>query len=299
MRSLRHHFILPLLVTALMGPAAASTEGCPFVSVKQLARTLPGLSWMLISYQKGESCVFTDESSDTLILAVFRSPSAGQAKELYETFRKTLSERMPFSPTPGIGEETQAGVSGAEAKAGQSEAAVVSLSGRYMVSVNFYIASGHAGTALIKPLAELARQAIGKAGQTSESFGRCEWLTTADTDGFLDPSTVTMQTTGANSCMIYDGSSNTMMVALTEMSSDTVMAMRARDGGCQHVPLPEFGKEAFGEHSCKSGNINAVSIHVWKNGRDAWIVFAPAKAHPESGSVSRLRAVAARVYDKM
>src|SRR5262249_23271795 len=101
------------------------------------------------------------------------------------------------------------------------------------------------------------------------------------------------------SCMIYDGSSNTLMVALTEMTADTVMSMKARDGGCQHVPLPEFGKEAFGEHSCKGGNTNAASIHVWKNGRDAWIVFAPAKAHAESGSVSRLKAVAARVYSKM
>jgi hypothetical protein len=90
-----------------------------------------------------------------------------------------------------------------------------------------------------------------------------------------------------------------MMVALTEMAPDTVMTMKARDGGCQHVSLPEFGKEAFGEHSCKGGNIHAASIHVWKNGRDAWIVFAPTKAHPESGSVSRLKAVAARVYSKM
>jgi hypothetical protein len=99
--------------------------------------------------------------------------------------------------------------------------------------------------------------------------------------------------------MIYDGSSNTMMVALTETPPDTVMHMKARHGECQQVALPEFGKEAFGEHSCKCGNIHAASIHVWKNGRDAWIVFAPAKAHPESGSVSRLKAVAARVYSRM
>jgi hypothetical protein len=77
------------------------------------------------------------------------------------------------------------------------------------------------------------------------------------------------------------------------------MNLKGRESGCQHVALPEFGKEAFAEHSCKSGNIHAASIHVWKNGKDAWIVFAPAKAHPESGSVSRLTEVAARVYRKM
>jgi hypothetical protein len=254
---------------------------------------------MLISNQDGRGCIFTDESGDTLMLSVFRNPSAGRAKELYETFRKTLSDRMPISAVPGIGDETQAGTTGPESKTGRPEAAVVSLSGDYIVSVSFYIASKPADAAVVKPLAELARKAIGNAGQSSQSFGRCEWLTQADADGFLDQGSLTVQRTGANSCMIYDGSSNTMMVALTETASDTVMTMKARPGGCQHVSLPEFGKEAFGEYSCKGGNIHAASIHVWKNGRDAWIVFAPAKAHPESGSVSRLKDVAARVYSKM
>jgi hypothetical protein len=65
------------------------------------------------------------------------------------------------------------------------------------------------------------------------------------------------------------------------------------------VPLPELGREAFGEHSCVSGNANAVNIFVWKNGKQASILFAPSKPHPESGSVERLKSVAARVYGKM
>jgi hypothetical protein len=269
------------------------------MSVKQLAGVLPEKSWMLISNQDGRGCIFMNESGDTLMLSVFRNPSAGQAKELYETFRKTLSDRMPISLIPGIGDETQGGATGPVSKAGRPEAAVLSLSGDAIVSVSFYVSSQPADAALTKPLAELARQAIGNAGQSGESFGRCEWLEPADADGFLDQSTVTVQRTGVNSCMIYDGSSNTLLVALTETGSETVMGLKARDGGCQQVSLPEFGKEAFGEHSCKSGNINAASIHVWKNGRDAWIVFAPVKAHPESGSVSRLKALAARIYSKM
>jgi hypothetical protein len=297
-RFLAGAILLPLLLAALAGPAAAG-QSCPFVSVKQLASTLPGKSWMLVSDQDGRGCIFMDESSDRLILSVFRNPSASRAKELYESFRKTLGERMPIGLVPGIGDETQAGATGTASKAGRPEAAVISLSGDYIVSLSFYASSQPADAALIKPLTELARNAIGNAGQTSDSFGRCEWLTKADAGGFLDRSTVTVQRTGANSCMIYDGSSNTLMVALTETAADTVMAMKAREDGCRHVPLPEFSKEAFGEHSCKSGNVNAASIHIWKNGRDAWIVFAPAKPHAESGSVSRLKDVAARVYGKM
>ncbi len=299
MRSLRRYLFSPLLLAVLAGPGAAADEGCPFVSVKQLAAALPGNSWMLRSSQDGRGCIFTDESGGTLMLSVFRNPSAGRAKELYETFRKTLSERMPISLVPGIGDETQAGATGAAPKGGRPEAAVLSLSGDSIVAVSLYLSSQPAEAALIKPLSELALRAIGNAGRTSEGFGRCEWLDPADADGLLDLSALTVQRTGANSCMIYDGSSNTLMVALTETAADTVTAMKARDGGCMHVALPEFGKEAFGEHSCKSGNIHAASIHVWKNGRDAWIVFAPAKAHPESGSVSRLKAVAARVHSKM
>jgi hypothetical protein len=65
------------------------------------------------------------------------------------------------------------------------------------------------------------------------------------------------------------------------------------------VPLPELGREAFGEHSCSGGNTNAVNIYVWKNGKQASILFAPTRSHPESRSVERLKAVAARVYGKM
>jgi hypothetical protein len=292
-------FSLPLLLALLGGPVAAGGYDCPFVSVKHLARVLPGKSWMLLSNHDGGGCIFMDETGDRLMLSVFRNPSAARAKELYESFRETLSERMPISALAGIGDETQAGATGGPPEAGPPEAAVLSLSGDSIVSVIFYLSSPPANAALIKPLGELARRAIGNAGRSSEGFGRCEWLELADADGLLDRSTVMVQRTGAKSCMIYDGSSNTLMVVLTETASDSIMTLKARDGGCQRVALPELGKEAFGEHSCKGGGMNAVSIHAWKNGKAAWIVFAPAKANPEPGSVSRLKAVAARVYDKM
>jgi hypothetical protein len=296
---LRRHLFLSLLFALQAGTVAAAGYDCPFVSVKYLAGALPGKSWMLLSNQDERRCLFADETGDKLMLSVFRHPSAGEAKDLYESFRKTLSERMPISPVAGIGDETQAGATGTLPVAGRPEAAVLSRSGDSIVSVSFHLSSAAADAALIKPLAELARRAIGNAGVTRESLSRCEWLGLADAQGFLDQNTVTVLRTGAKSCMIYDGSSNTLMVALSEMASDTVMAMKASGGGCQRVPLPELGQEAFGEHSCKGSNMNAVSIHVWKNGRDAWIVFAPGKAHPESGSVGRLKAIAARVYAQM
>jgi hypothetical protein len=67
----------------------------------------------------------------------------------------------------------------------------------------------------------------------------------------------------------------------------------------QDVAIPELGREAFGEHSCTRGNGNAVNIFVWKNGRQASVLFVPVKPHPESGSVERLKAVAGRVYGKL
>jgi hypothetical protein len=115
----------------------------------------------------------------------------------------------------------------------------------------------------------------------------------------LDRSTLTIQRTGAGSCLIFDGSANTMIVAVIAMSRDTQVNMMKRNSGCKHVPLPELGKEAFGEHSCDSGNTNAVTIYVWKNGKQASILFAPSKPNLESGSVGRLKAVAGRVYGKM
>jgi hypothetical protein len=90
-----------------------------------------------------------------------------------------------------------------------------------------------------------------------------------------------------------------MIVAVIAMSRGTVISMMKRPGPCQHVAIPELGSEAFGEHSCTKGNGNAVNIVVCKNGRQASILFAPVKPHPESGSVYRLKAVAARVYAKV
>ena len=141
--------------------------------------------------------------------------------------------------------------------------------------------------------------AIGNVGASSERFGGCEWLTADDAEGCLDRSTLTIKRTGAGSCLIFDGAANAMVVAVIEMSRDTQVNMMNRNSACKRVPLPELGREAFGEHSCSSGNTNAVNIYVWKNGKQASILFTPSKPHPESGSVKRLKAVAGRVHGKM
>jgi hypothetical protein len=284
------------LVIAIAAPATAhAAVTCPFVSQQQLAGTMPSSGWSLISNQDGRGCIFQGARSETLMLSVFRNPNSDRAKELYATFVKALGERMPAGPVPGLGEATQAGSTAANAQ--RSEAAIVSLSGEYVLSISIYGSARPA--ALINPLGELARHALGNTGATSEKFGGCEWLTGDDAEGFLDRSTLTIQRTGASSCLIFDGAANTMMVAVTATSRQTQLNMMTRDGGCKHVPLPELGKDAFGEHSCSSGNTNAASIYVWKNGRQAWILFAPTKAHPESGSVEHLKAIAGRVYGKM
>ena len=57
--------------------------------------------------------------------------------------------------------------------------------------------------------------------KSSERFGNCEWLTAADADGFLDKSKLTVQRTGAGSCMMKHA------------------------GPCKHVAIPALGSEAF------------------------------------------------------
>ena len=100
---------------------------------------------------------------------------------------------------------------------------------------------------------------MGNVTKTSERFGDCEWLTAADADGFLDKSTLQVQRTGA-SCMMFDREANTMAVAVITMSHDTAVSLMKRAGPCQHVTIPEFGGEAFREHSCTKGNGNGVNI---------------------------------------
>jgi hypothetical protein len=290
-------FVLLFPVAAApAGPARAAVT-CPFISDQQLTGAMPATKWSLISNQDGRGCIFQAARGDTLMLTVFRNPTADRAKELYATFVKTLGERMPVTPVSGIGDATQAGTTTPDAV--RPEASVVALSGEYILSLSVYRSGRPADGALLKPLTEVARRAIGNVGATSEKFGSCEWLTADDAEGFLDRSTLTIQRTGAGSCLIFDGSANTMIVAVIATSRDTQVNMMNRNSGCQHVPLPEFGREAFGEHSCNSGNTNAVNIFVWKNGKQASILFAPTRPHPESGSVEHLRAVASRVYGKM
>jgi len=287
---------LVLLFAIAAGPTRAA-ETCPFISDQQLAGAMPATKWSLISNQDGRGCIFQGARGDTLMLTVFRNPTADRARELYATFVKTLAERMPVAPVSGIGDETQAGTTAPGAA--RPEASIVALSGEYILSISIYRSGRPADDTLLKPLTEVARRAIDKVGATSEKFGGCEWLTPDDAEGFLDRSTLTIQRTGTGSCLIFDGSANTMMVAVIAMSRDTQVNMMKRNSGCKHVPLPELGKEAFGEHSCNSGNTNAVTIYLWKNGKHASILFAPSKPHPESGSVERLKAVAGRVYGKM
>jgi hypothetical protein len=289
-------FCVLLLLAIAAAPARAAVT-CRFISDQQLAGAMPAAKWSLVSDQDGRGCIFQGERGDTLMLTVFRNPTTDRAKELYATFVKTLGERMPVIPWSGIGDESQAGRTVPDAA--RPEASIVALSGEYILSISIYRSGRPADDTLLKPLTEVARRAIDKVGTTSEKFGSCEWLTADDAEGFLDRSTRTIQRTGAGSCLIFDGAANTLMVAVIAMSRDTQVNMMNRNGGCKHVPLPELGKEAFGEHSCTSGNANAVTIYVWKNGKQATILFAPSKPHPESGSVERLKAVAGRVYGKM
>jgi hypothetical protein len=228
---------------------------------------------------------------------VFRNPDKDRARELYATFLKTLAERMPLNAVTGIGDESQGGASGAGAE--RQEVSVVVLSGDYILQISVYPIGRRADDALLGPITDAARVAVANVSKSSERFGDCEWLTAADADGFLDKSTLQVQRTGAGSCMMFDREANAMTVAVIAISRDTVISMMKRPGPCQHVTIPEFGREAFGEYSCTKGNGNAVNIFVWKNGRQASILFAPVKPHPESGSVERLKAVAGRVYGKL
>lgn len=287
---------LILAIAAAPLPARAA-ETCPFISAQELARAMPALKWSLISNQDGRGCIYQAGRGDTMMLTVFRNPDKDRARELYATFVKTLGERMKLSAVADIGEKGQGGNSAAGAE--RQEASVVALSGDYILQISVYPIGRRADDALLGPVIEAARVAVANASKSSERFGSCEWLTAADADGFLDASTLTVQRTGAGSCMMFDREANTMTVAVIATSRDTAIGMMKRAGPCTHVAIPEFGREAFGEHSCTKGNGNAVTIYVWKNGRQASILFAPVKPHPQSGSVERLKAVAARVYGKL
>ncbi|QAU46902.1 hypothetical protein [Bradyrhizobium guangzhouense] len=286
-----------LAIAALPVPPAHAAITCPFISAKDLAGAMPALKWSLISNQDGRGCIYQGGRGDTMMLSVFRNPDKDRAKELYATFVKTLGERMPLNAVADIGEEGQFGVTATGAE--RQEASVLALSGDYILQLSVYPIGRRADDALLGPITQAARVAIGNVTKTSERFGDCEWLTPADADGFLDKSTLQVQRTGAGSCMMFDREANTMAVAVITMSRDTVISMMRRAGPCQHVAIPELGSEAFGEHSCTKGNGNAVNIFIWKNGRQASILFAPVKPHPESGSVEHLKAVAARVYGKL
>ncbi len=288
---------LILAIAAVPVLPARAAEACSFISAKELAAAMPALKWSLISNQDGRGCIYQGGRGDTMMLSVFRNPDKDRARELYATFVKTLGERMALNAVAGIGDEGQGGTTAAGAE--RQEAVVVTLSGDYILQLTVYPVGRRADDALLGPITEAARVAIANVSRSRERFGNCEWLTAADADGFLDTGTLTVQRTGAGSCMMFDREANTMTVAVIATSRDTAIGMMKRAGPCKHVAIPELGSEAFGEHSCTKGNGNAVNIFVWKNGRQASILFAPVKPHPESGSVEHLKAVAARVYGKL
>jgi hypothetical protein len=288
--------VLVLLLT-LAGGSAHAAGPCRYIDSQQLAGAMPVAKWSFISGQDGRGCVFGGAGGDTLMLTVFRNPSAERARELYDTFVKTLAERMPPAPVSGIGDDAQAGIT--PPKAAQPEASIVTLSGEYILSISDYRSGKPPDDTLLKQVIEVARRAIGNVALTNEIFGGCEWLAADDAEGFLDRSTLTLERTGSGSCLMYDGAANTMMVAVVAMPREVQVGMMNRASLCKHVPLPELGREAFAELSCTSGNTNAVHIYVWKNGKQASVLFAPTKPHPESGSAEHLKAVAARVYQKL
>lgn len=297
MRSIIHGFVSGLvLLLASAGDSAHAAPVCRFISEPQLAGAMPGTRWSLISDQDGRGCIFGGDRGDTLLFQVFPNPTEERAKELYASLVKSLAERMQIAPVSGIGDEAQGGVT--TPKAAQPEASIVARSKMFIQSISNHRSGRPADDALLKGLTDVALRAIVNVGVTSERFGSCEWLTADDAEGFLDRSTLTIQRTGASSCLMFDGAANTMVVAVVAIPRDLQVSMMNRAGGCKHEPVPELGREAYAEHSCTSGNTNAVHIYVWKNGKQASVLFAP-RQHSETGSVERLKAVAGRVYGKM
>ena len=157
---------------------------------------------------------------------------------------------MPVAPVSGIGDEAQAGTTAP--KAAQPEASIVVRSKEYIQSISIHRSGRPADDALLKGVTEIASRAILNIGVTSERFGSCEWLNADDADAFLDRSTLTIQRTGASSCLMFDGAANAMTVAVVAMPRDLQVSMMKRPGGCKHEPLPELGPDAFAEHSCTS-----------------------------------------------
>lgn len=108
--------VLFLAITAVPVPSAHAAQTCPFISAKELAGAMPALKWSLISNQDGRGCIYSAGRGDTMMLTVFRNPDKDRAKELYATFVKTLSERMPLSAVADIGDEGQRGTTEASAQ---------------------------------------------------------------------------------------------------------------------------------------------------------------------------------------
>src|SRR5262249_40441864 len=96
--------VLFLAIAAVLALPAQAAETCPFISAKELAGAMPSLKWSLISNQDGRGCIYQGGRGDTLMVSVFRNPDNDRARELYETFVKTLGERMPVNAVSGIGD---------------------------------------------------------------------------------------------------------------------------------------------------------------------------------------------------
>lgn len=183
--------VLVLTVAAVPAIPAHAAETCPFISAKDLAGAMPAIKWSLISNQDGRGCIYQTGLGDTMMLSAFRNPDKDRARELYAIFVKTLGERMPLNAVSGIGDEGHRGTSAAGAQ--RQEASVLALSGDYIFQISVYPIGRRADDALLGPVTEAARVAIGNVTKTSERFGDCEWLTAADADGFLDKSTLQVQ----------------------------------------------------------------------------------------------------------
>lgn len=181
--------VLFLAIAALPALPAHAAETCPFISAKELTGAMPALKWSLISTQDGRGCIYQGGRGDTMMLTVFRNPEEDRAKELYATFVKALGERMPLSAVSGIGDEGQLGTTAADVQ--RQQASVVALSGDYILQIGVYPIGRRADDALLGPLTEAARVAVGNVTKISERFRDREWLTAADADGFLDKSTLT------------------------------------------------------------------------------------------------------------
>lgn len=287
------------LLSSSLAQAAPAASECPMLPQAEVIKAFNQPEARLNQADPAGMCNWTLEGG-TLVASIQKRPKASEAKVVYDSFKSTMFAGLTRNASvPKVGQQAYFGMSPTSAQ--RQQAGFIALQDDTLFVLNYY-ANDALADSVATPLLELGRIGTERRGEAAQSFGQCEWFTSAEVTRILGPGKQTIQRLGGNHCIASILPSVSALTVMTDKNTteNSLGNIRKRSAtSCTVLPLEQFGPEAHATFACPAPANKAMSVRFLKNGTAATIIFSPGQRAATESDLKALDGVLQRAYERL